>query len=286
LLPELADVVHEWAGSFNFLNTSTAFYMAGRLAQRQPAAAQPLLDKLAGIWDEVMPAADAQAFANVLWASGKLRYTNQQLWRSTVPEFLQRMQRGFQEDVTSQDLANVLLGVTYAALANQGELPGMTAADTQAAVCQLAERMWVFATQPFGTNPQHISNTLWACAKLRINPGDKVLNSLLQTMARQSTLDEAEPQAVANTLWAVSELRQECSWQPQVEKRAWERLLGELQIGRIADRDTPQGVSNTLVAVAWLSTPAASSSAGPAITPEVARQCAAVRKTLCRSSTI
>jgi hypothetical protein len=79
-LPELADIVSEWGSSFDPIHTATAFYMTGSLAQRQPAAAKPLVEKLAAIWDYLLPSAGPQALSNVLWACAKLHYTNPQHW--------------------------------------------------------------------------------------------------------------------------------------------------------------------------------------------------------------
>jgi hypothetical protein len=121
-------------------------------------------------------------------------------------------------------------------------------------------------------DPQGLSNTLWAIAKLRINPTDAALNSLLQAMARPAMLEAVQPQELSNTLWAVSELQQRCSWQPQVEQRVWQRLLDEQQVGKVASSGTPQHVSNNLLALGRLSAPAAP--AVPAVDQETAQRCA------------
>jgi hypothetical protein len=139
--------------------------------------------------------------------------------------------------------------------------------------------MQLFATHPTAdaVNAQDVSNTLLGCAKLRINPVDAALNSLLQAMARQAVVEGASAQAVSNTLWSVSELQLECGWQPQLQQRAWQRLLDDQQLKRIADGDKPQGVANVLTAVSRLSMPpsaAAAADAAPAISQELAQQCA------------
>jgi hypothetical protein len=115
--------------------------------------------------------------------------------------------------------------------------------------------MRLAATHPLlqGVQPQTIANTLWACAKLRINPGDAALNSLLQAMARPAMLEVAVAQDTSNALWAVSELQQRCDWQPQVQLRVWQRLLGEQQLDSLANRGNSQMVANALVALARLS---------------------------------
>jgi hypothetical protein len=110
-----------------------------------------------------------------------------------------------------------------------------------------------------------------ACAKLRINPGDASLNSLLQAMARLAMLEAADAQELSNTLWAVCELRQRYRWQPQVEQRVWQRLLGEQQLKRIAHYNRPQALADVLLALAHLSSPAVTA---PAVPKNFAQDCA------------
>lgn len=207
-------------GSFGYIQVSAAFVKAAKLRPLRPADAKPLLDKLAGMWDTQLPDAEPRQLANVLWACGKLRYTNPQLWSSTLTEFQEQLQQGIQ-DVNSVDIANALHGLASAAAAARREVPGVPAEELTAAVCQLSECIQVLVTRPRleGVEPQHISNVLWACAKLRINPGDVVLNSILQAMSRPALLGTAVPQHLANVMWAASELRQRCSWQPLVDQR-------------------------------------------------------------------
>jgi hypothetical protein len=117
--------------------------------------------------------------------------------------------------------------------------------------------MRLFVTNPRldGVEPRHISNTLWACAKLRINPGDATLNSLLRTISSSSMADILNAQDLHNTLYAVSVLQQHVKFKPNIEQRAWQRLLGEQQAGKVA-ASTPQHVSNTLFSLACLSSAA------------------------------
>jgi hypothetical protein len=86
-LQELADIVDQWGSSFNYIHASAAITKAGNLQRVQPAAATRLLDTLAIIWGTLLPEADEQGMANVLWACGKLRYSNPQLWSSTLEIF-------------------------------------------------------------------------------------------------------------------------------------------------------------------------------------------------------
>jgi hypothetical protein len=272
-LQELEDVVSEWGSNFNFIHTSAAIVKAAKLCRVQPAVAQPLLNTLAGIWDGVLLDAEPRQLANVLWACGKLRFLHQQLWSSTLEISLQQMQQG-QHEVSGLNVANVLVGMAYAA--NKGQVPGVPRADLEAAVVQAGDCMRVLVTHPLleGVDAQAISNTLSACARLRINPGDAALNSMLQAMARPAMLEEAAAQALTNTLWAVSELQRHCSWQPHVQQRVWEQLLGEQQLRRIAEKsDQPQNLANALLALAHLSVPAAAT-AVPTLRTEFAQDCA------------
>jgi hypothetical protein len=136
------------------------------------------------MWDRMLPDAGPQALANVLWACGKLRYTSPQLWSSTLEAFMQRLQQNDQR-ILCQNLSNVLYGMATAATGNRGKVPGTSKSAAEAAVAEVTERMRVLVTHPQleGVKSQEISNTLWACAKLRISPGDAALNSLLQAMS-------------------------------------------------------------------------------------------------------
>jgi hypothetical protein len=149
-LQELEDIVDEWGGSFGYIQASAAFVKAAKLRRLRAADAKPLLDRLASIWDGLLPVAE----------------------------------------------------------------------------------------------PRQLANVLWACAKLRINPGDAALNSLLQAMALPAMLEAAVPQNLSNTLRAATELQQRCSWQPVVQRQVWERLLSEQQLRRTANHGTPSEVSS------------------------------------------
>jgi hypothetical protein len=273
-LPELEDILNEWGSNFTATNTAAALTRAGNLAHKQPAVAMRLVNRLAGVWDSVLPDAEPRQLANVLWASGKLQYSNAELWSSTLAGFMQQLQQGKSEKACF-DIATVAHGLANVAIANKGEVPGVDRSEVTAAFCEMMERMRLLVTAPLleGVNPQDISNTLWACAKLRINPGDVAVDSLVRAMSRPAMLEKAVPQNISNTLWAASQLRQECSWQPKLDQRVWQRLLAEDQLPRVADRGKPNQLSNVLLALQWLSSPAAGG--GPALDREFARQCAA-----------
>jgi hypothetical protein len=277
---ELTNIVSQQGSSFGYINASTAMVKAAKLRHLQPAAAGPLLDALAGIWDSVLPDAEPRQLANVLWACGKLRYTNVQLWSSTLAAYMEVLQHN-EQHIPCQELSSVLHGMATVAAANRGVVPGFSWFAAEEAVCQVVGRVCTCVSPPLqkAVSPQAISNALWACAKLRINPGDAALDTLLQAMAQPAMLSAAAPQALANTMWAASELQRRCGWQPQLQQQVWQRLLGEQQLKNLADRGTPNEVSNTILAVMRLSTAAeataaAGLAAAPVISQEFAQQCA------------
>jgi hypothetical protein len=222
-----------------------------------------MLDQLAGIWHQQLPAAGPQALSNVLWASSKLRYTNPQLWSSTLAAFREQQLHGEQHEHAAQQTSNVMYAMASLAALNKGEVPGVSKAEVAAAVRELGACMRLCVTHPplEGVVPQAVANTLWACAKLRISPGDAALNSMLQAMARPAMLDLGNAQDLANSLWAVSELQQRVGWQPRVQQQVWVHLLAAGALGRVADQGLPNQVSNALIAVARLSTATAAAAA-------------------------
>ncbi|KAF6256471.1 hypothetical protein COO60DRAFT_106911 [Scenedesmus sp. NREL 46B-D3] len=235
----------------------------------KPAAVQPMLHQLAVLWAAQLPDATPRQLVNVLWACGKLKSKDTQMWSSTLGAYMQQLQHGQQEVVASQGICNVLHGLANAASANRGAVPGVDRADVDEAVMQLVEHMLVFVAHPSqeGVVPQDISNTLWACAKLRINPGNSVLDGLLQGIARPRMRELIEPHHLSNTLWAVSDL-QERGWQPRVAAQLWQQLLGEQALAKVAETGDPQHVSNVVLALARLRFAAA-----PVISKEFAQQC-------------
>uniref|UniRef100_A0A383V400 FAST kinase leucine-rich domain-containing protein n=1 Tax=Tetradesmus obliquus TaxID=3088 RepID=A0A383V400_TETOB len=271
---ELEEIVGEWGGSFNYIQVSAAFSKAAKLRSLRAAESRPLLNQLAVMWDSLLPNAEPRQLANVLWACGKLRYMNPQLWTSTLARYVQLLQNS-KQDIPSQELSSALHGMANVALANRGVVPGMAAPAVEAEVREIVKLVCKCATHPFleGVSPQAISNTLWACAKLRINPGGAALDTLVRGMARPDMREAAEPQALANTLWAASELQRRCGWQPAVKQQVWLQLLGEQQRLKIADRGTPIDVFDAALAVMRLSTAGAADAAGLVISQEFAQQC-------------
>jgi hypothetical protein len=120
-LPVLADMVTEWGSSFDAIHTATAFTKAGKLAPGRAAAAssKQLLNRLAGIWERVLPDAELHSLANVLWACGKLQYASPQLWSSTLAAYTELLQQHQQAEMVGQHISNVLHGLANASLATE-----------------------------------------------------------------------------------------------------------------------------------------------------------------------
>jgi hypothetical protein len=134
-LQEQSDVIDQWGSSFGYIQVSAAFVKAANLRKLQPAPAKSVLTQLAGMWDSVLPYAEARQLANVLWACGKLRYADPQLWSSTLAAVQQQLHPGKQEH-NSTDIANIMHGLATAAATMRG-VPGVSHADLEAQCASL-----------------------------------------------------------------------------------------------------------------------------------------------------
>jgi hypothetical protein len=169
--------------------------------------------------------ANTQDVSNSLWAVGKL---GQQVPLQQLGVLLAAFTSdGMLGRATTQEISNVLLGM--ACMSQQ--LPG---AQLQLLLAELSAKAHM-------AKPQHLSNSLWAIAKL----GQRVRDSQqLQQLvsAFNSKVCRATPQEMANTLWAVSEMGWQLpvlQLQPMVAAFVW-------QLPSAA----AQGVSNMLLACA------------------------------------
>jgi hypothetical protein len=128
---ELEAVVSEWSSHnfFDSIHTAAAFTCAANLLKGRlvsvSAAARPLLDELAALWETQLEQATVQGLANVLWASGRLRYANAKLWSRTLPLFCQQQQN----EATCQEVSNVVYSMAVLAVANGGKVPGLSTED-------------------------------------------------------------------------------------------------------------------------------------------------------------
>eukprot|EP00878_Enallax_costatus_P028690 GHUV01031016.1.p1 GENE.GHUV01031016.1~~GHUV01031016.1.p1 ORF type:complete len:251 (+),score=50.72 GHUV01031016.1:130-882(+) len=167
-LEDLEDVISDWGSSFDHINVSAAFSKAAKLAGSRPASAQVLVLGLTRLWAAVQSNAGTWELANVLWASSKLRCRDKQLWGTTLEAFLQQ-----RKTATCQELSNVAYALAVMANSNRGSVPGLTSTDVSEAITLMAEQVYLKATHPLleGARSQELRNFLWACVKLRINPG-------------------------------------------------------------------------------------------------------------------
>lgn len=204
---------------------------AAKLAKDRPAAATSVMRRLCKIWDAVLKEATPRQLANVLWAAGRLQYkTDPQFWSSTLAELMSQLQKpgllGLSPVNTSQ-MCQVVRG--------------------------LAGKVRVFVTHPLleGVSPLDISNMLLACDKLLINAGSQALDALLQAMAKDAMLEQANTQHLSNVLIAVSGLQSQ-GWQPCVKPQVWQRLLSIQQLRKISRSAVPQNVSSAVLALGRL----------------------------------
>jgi hypothetical protein len=129
---------------------------------------------------------------------------------------------------TEREQVNVLHGLANIAAANNGQVPGVPRSEVEGVVHLL---VWDLAditgpanliaemahvTVPSFLTRWDYSNVLWACAKLRINPGDVALDRLLRRLKQQPEFLTTESEE--RTLWAIKELKEHCNWQSQVEE--------------------------------------------------------------------
>ncbi|KAF6257783.1 hypothetical protein COO60DRAFT_1461006 [Scenedesmus sp. NREL 46B-D3] len=186
---------------FDSIHTAATFTRVANLLKGRPAsttaAAKTLLDQLAAAWDTQLQQATVQGLANFLWASGRLRYANPQLWSRTLQLFC-RQQQG---EATCQEVSNVVYS--------------WQCWQKQTAVKFLAEAVAVMATAPMhSVAGRDISNVLWAHARLGVQVPAAWQRALLQSMVRESVLSGATSQALVNVLYAVVHLQQLLGWEP------------------------------------------------------------------------
>jgi hypothetical protein len=124
-LQQLQQLVQTSSSSINATDAAAAYAAVTRLLSgNQPAtaaAATPVLQLLAPAWQAALPAATIQDVGNVLLCWSKLRYTNAQLWGSSLAAV-----PGLCSAADGQDLANVALALATAAEAGGGAVPGVT----------------------------------------------------------------------------------------------------------------------------------------------------------------
>jgi hypothetical protein len=174
---------------------------------------------------ETLSAANSQDIANILWALGQL---GQQVPAQQLAALLTAFTaEGVLGRATAQGISIVLLGMVYLGQ----RLPA----------AQLGLLLAALTVKSDKADPQALSNSLWAVAKLGQQVQDK--KQLQQLVAALiSNLSKANTQAIANTLWAVSEMHH------QVSDEHLDLMLAAF-VKQLHKAD-PQHVSNTLLACA------------------------------------
>ena len=81
-LQDLEDVYNEWGSSFSTINAAAAMNKCAKLSRKGSGTA--LFKRLAAVWLRVLPDAEEQQCANVLWAYARLGARYQLLWDPTL----------------------------------------------------------------------------------------------------------------------------------------------------------------------------------------------------------
>lgn len=253
-LQEHSDVVDKWKDSFDFVKVCAAFVQAARLSKgRAHPATVAMLNTLADTWSTVQQDSSAWGLANVLWACGKLKYTNSTVWSSSLQTLLQPQVLGH---ANATDVSKALHGMASIAVAKRQVVPGVPQGDVVTAVKELVGHAYVMASHPSleGISTQSISNTLWSCAKLKVCPADAELSALLRALSQPSMLGAADTQHLANSVYAVSVFQQEIpEWKSPIQRQIWERLFSDEVLRRLADHSSTRDLSRMLLSLAWLS---------------------------------
>eukprot|EP00775_Hariotina_reticulata_P000561 gene561-835_t len=254
---ELSDLVEEWGGTLNAICVAAAFTKLAKLRCYDSAARKRMLDRLAGLY-QCLPSATVQGMANVLWACGKLGYSDHNLWRDTVMAFKAR-HRGA---AAPQHYGNVGYAMASIALGSKGLVPGLMRQEVVDVLGQITEEVFVMAAAPYTkVNPQVVSNILWAHAKLGVLPAAEDLQGLMKAFVRPQLLGAATDQNLANMVWAIGELQSLPRWEVKLQQEFWDKLLAEPQLVKI--RGSFIDVSSVLLALATMS--ASTSQSAPAM---------------------
>jgi hypothetical protein len=144
---------------------------------------------------EMLSAANSQDVANIVWAVGKLGHRVPQQQPSVLVAAFTA--EGVLGRAKIQDIANLMWGVSEL----QEQLPAQQQLSTQ----QLDLMLAAFVKQLSLAVPQHISNTLLACARFRHDPVP-LLEALEKQQHPLRLLAAAKPQELANIASAYAML--------------------------------------------------------------------------------
>jgi len=198
-ITDLEDVCSQWIGRFNYINASAALV---KLAKLQRGRAAPALFKqLASLWLRLLPDAQVQQCANVLWACAKLGVASDaQVWSRTWEAFFPLLKKAVGSTVAPQEMSTVL----WACVA----LRQQPTADELQQLMQALLQPSVLAA----ATPQAIANTVWALARLQQLPGwqggasEQDIQQLLGEQQLQVLVARGTSQAVSNVMGSLAHL--------------------------------------------------------------------------------
>jgi len=196
-MSDLEDVCSKWMGRFNYINASAALV---KLAKLSRGRAEPALFKqLASLWLRLLPDAQLQGCANVLWACSKLRVVSDaQLWSRTWEAFLSLITEDIGSTAAPQHVSNVLWAC--AALRKQP-----TTDELQLLMHAILQPDVLSASKP-----QAIADTVWALAKLQQLPSwqggvsEQDIQQLLGDEQLQMLITSDHSQHVSNALVSLA----------------------------------------------------------------------------------
>jgi len=199
-IPDLEDVCSKWIGRFDHIHAAAALVKLAKMSSR--GRAEPALFKqLASLWLELLPDAQLQGCATVLWACAKLGVVSDaQLWNRTWAAFfsllVEKVENG--STVTPQNVSIVLW-----ACAKVRKQP--TADEHQLLMHALLQPDAVSAAKA-----QAIANTVWALGRLQQLSGwqggvsEQDIQQLLGQGQLQMLITSDNNQAVSNVLMSLA----------------------------------------------------------------------------------
>jgi len=244
---DLEDVCSKWVGRFNYIHASAALVKLAKLSSRRRAA-PAMLKQLASLWLRVLPDADLQGCANVLWACVKLGVASDaQQWNRTWEAFFSILKKEIGSTVTPQAMSNVL----WACVA----LRKQPTADELQLLMQALLQPEVLST----INAQAIANTVWALGRLQQLPGwqggvsEQDIQQLLGERQLQVLTTSRNNQNVSNTLVSLAHLATgpHCLLRLIFAQHATNQLLEGRLHGSLSSWE-PQHITNSMWACSEL----------------------------------
>jgi len=194
---KLEDVCSKWIGRFNYINASAALVKLVKLSRGRADPA--LFKQLASLWLRLLPDAQLQQCANVLWACAKLGVVSDaQVWNRTWEAFFNLLKREVGATVAPQNNSNVLWACA--------KLRQQPTADEQQLLVQAMLQPDVLSLAV----EQDVANTVWALGRLQQLPGwpggvsEQDIQQLLGEQQLQVLLASGNSQALSNVLVSLA----------------------------------------------------------------------------------